>query len=43
VAVGRVEGRHERRLDVSGLSNGIYMLRLQAGGTTRTQRLTVVR
>lgn len=31
------------RLDTSGLSSGTYFLRLNAGGTTRTRRLTVVR
>ncbi|MFB6231977.1 MAG: T9SS type A sorting domain-containing protein [Salinibacter sp.] len=36
-------GRHERTLDTSGLSSGLYFLRLQAGGQTRTQKLTVVR
>jgi surface protein len=37
------EGRHEQTLDVSGLSSGVYFLRLQAGGEVRTQKLTVVR
>ena len=37
------EGRHERRLDTSRLPSGTYFLRLQAGGTTKTQKLTVVR
>lgn len=36
------EGRHERQLDVSGLSSSVYFLRLRAGGQTRTQKLTVV-
>ncbi|MFB6273688.1 MAG: FG-GAP-like repeat-containing protein [Salinibacter sp.] len=36
-------GRHERRVDVSGLPSGVYFLRLRAGGQTRTQKLTVVR
>jgi hypothetical protein len=36
-------GRHERQVDVSGLSSGLYFLRLTAGGETRTQRITVVR
>jgi hypothetical protein len=35
-------GRHERRLDVSGLGSGVYFLRLRADGSTRTQKLTVV-
>jgi hypothetical protein len=36
-------GRHERAVDLSGLSSGVYFLRLTAGGHTRTQKLTVVR
>jgi surface protein len=36
-------GRHEQQLDVSGLSSGLYVLRLVAGGEVRTQRITVVR
>lgn len=36
-------GRHERRLDVGSLPSGVYFLRLQADGQTRTQKLTVVR
>ncbi len=43
VVDGKREGRHERRVDVSGLASGVYFLRLQAGGETQTQRLTVVR
>jgi hypothetical protein len=39
----QAEGRHEHTLDVSGLSSGVYVLRLQAGDQTRTRRLTVVR
>ena len=35
-------GRHERTLDVSDLSSGVYFLRLQTGGEVRTQKLTVV-
>jgi hypothetical protein len=35
--------RHERLLDTDGLSSGVYFLRLQAGSTVKTQRLTVVR
>ena len=35
-------GRHERQLDVSGLASGVYVLRLQAGGTFKTQKVTVV-
>jgi hypothetical protein len=37
------EGRHEQRLDTSRLPSGTYFLRLQAGGTVKTQKLTVVR
>ena len=36
-------GRHELQLDTSRLPNGTYFLRLTAGGTTKTQQLTVVR
>jgi hypothetical protein len=36
-------GRHEQTLDVSGLSSGIYVLRLTAGGAAKTRKLTVVR
>jgi hypothetical protein len=36
-------GRHEHTLDVTGLSSGVYVLRLQAGGQTKTRKLTVVR
>jgi hypothetical protein len=34
-----------QRLDLSatGLSSGVYFLRLQAGGQTRTQKVTVMR
>ena len=31
------------RLDASGLASGVYFLRLRAGGTTKTTRVTVVR
>ena len=37
------EGRHERMLNTSALSSGVYFLQLKAGGQTRTQKLTVVR
>jgi len=37
------EGRHERMLNTSPFSSGVYFLRLQAGGQTPTQKLTVVR
>ena len=36
-------GRHEARLDVGGLTSGMYVLRLQAGGQATTRKLTVVR
>lgn len=36
------EGRHKQSLDVSGLSSGVYFLRLQSNGQVRTQKLTVV-
>ncbi len=37
------EGRHEQPLDVSDLSSGVYILRLQGEGGVDTQRLTVVK
>jgi surface protein len=37
------EGRHEQTIGVGRLPSGVYFLRLQAGGQTRTQKLTVVR
>jgi hypothetical protein len=43
VAAAPGEGRAKRRLDTSGLASGVYVLRLQAGGTAKTRRLTVVR
>jgi hypothetical protein len=36
-------GRSTVDLDLNGLSSGVYVLRLSAGGATRTQRVTVVR
>jgi len=36
-------GRHEVQFQVRDLASGVYVLRLEAGGQTRTQRLTVVR
>jgi len=36
-------GRHKRQVDLSGLPSGTYFLRLQAGGTTKTRKLTIVR
>ncbi len=35
-------GRHDRTLDVDGLSSGVYVVRLTAGGQTKTRKLTVV-
>jgi predicted outer membrane repeat protein len=43
VVSGTQEGRHEQTLDVGTLPSGVYFLRLQAGGKTQTQKLTVVR
>ena len=43
VQQGQLEGRQELQVDVSNLSSGTYFLRLQAGGTTHTQRLSIVR
>ena len=40
---GTQEGRHQRTLDVGSLPSGVYFLRLQADGQTRTQKLTIVR
>ena len=36
-------GSHTVRTDVSSLPSGVYILRLTSGGTTQSQRLTVVR
>ena len=36
------EGRHEVQLSTGGLSSGVYFLRLRAGGTIKTRKLTVV-
>lgn len=43
VAAGSVTGRHEKQLDVSNLASGVYVLQLEVGGRTQTQRMTVVR
>jgi len=41
---GRKEaGRHAARVETDGLSSGVYFGRLQAGGQTLTQKITVVR
>jgi hypothetical protein len=39
----RQKGRREQTIDVSGLSSGVYFLRLRTAGTTHTQKITVVR
>ena len=39
---GQQDGRQQAQFDVSGLSSGVYFLRLRAEGTRRTERLTVV-
>jgi len=43
VSVEAEAGRHEQTLDVSGLSSGVYILRLTAGEEATTRKLTVVR
>lgn len=43
VQTSATSGRHRHQFDVSGLNSGTYFLRLEAGGQTDTQRLTVVR
>jgi hypothetical protein len=45
VYAGTPQAGEEQRtsVDVSGLPSGTYFLRLQAGGTTATERVTVVR
>ncbi|MEF8816125.1 MAG: cadherin-like domain-containing protein [Salinibacter sp.] len=44
LAGGRFEaGRHRRQLSTSGLAPGVYFVRMRAGGTTRTRKLTVIR
>lgn len=35
-------GRHERQLSVSDLASGVYFLRLHAGDSVKTRKLTVV-
>jgi len=41
--LGALQGRQERTLDLGTLSSGTYLLRLEAGDTVRTRRLTLVR
>lgn len=36
-------GRHAVRFDASGLAAGVYVLRMEAGGTSSVQRVTVAR
>ena len=43
VMAGPGAGRHETQLSVDDLASGVYILRLTAGSTSETQRLTVVR
>ena len=43
VVQGRREGRQEVQIDVSDLSSGVYMLRLKAGETVQTERVTIAR
>jgi hypothetical protein len=44
LTTGRKEaGRHTATLSASRLSSGVYIARLRAGGTTVTQKITVVR
>ncbi|MEP0545587.1 MAG: M36 family metallopeptidase [Rhodothermales bacterium] len=39
----RGAGRHAERLDTRTWASGVYLLRLEAGGTVQTRRFTVVR
>ena len=41
--LGALQGRQERTLDLGTLSSGTYLLRLEAGDTVHTRRLTLVR
>ena len=43
VAAGSRKGRQEKQLDVSGLSSGVYFLRLKTQSETRLERLVVGR
>jgi len=40
---GRPAGAHTVNFDAAGLSSGIYMSRLQAGGQVFTRRMTLVK
>jgi hypothetical protein len=39
----RAAGEHQVRFDASGLSSGVYLYRLRAGGQTLTRRMTLVK
>jgi hypothetical protein len=39
---GTQDSRQETQLDASGLSSGVYFLRLETEGRVQTQRVTVV-
>ena len=41
--LGSLQGRQEQTLDLSTLSSGTYLLRLEVEDTVRTRRLTLVR
>jgi hypothetical protein len=43
VPLAGMAGRHEKQIDTSDLTSGIYFLRLMAGSRVVTQRLTVTR
>jgi hypothetical protein len=43
LADGRSDGRVETPTDLSDLSSGVYFLRLEAGNTVMTRRLSIVR
>ncbi len=40
---GRAAGRHELRLDGSALPSGVYLLRVEAAGMWRSQKVTLVK
>ncbi len=39
----RPAGSHDATWDASGLSAGVYLYRLEVGGTARTRTMTVLR
>jgi len=43
VATNAASGRHTLRLDTQSLPSGVYVLRLDAAGVVKTQRLTVLK